>query len=175
MFLPILTDGNPLWRRRRTPEEKEALREMERTLGEVSETAGWLLEKINNAEDSVENFADAVDPVQRINEFVSSFTIDEAIQKLKKGDHIKCNRTVYSHHGIYIGDGEVIAYDDSIVKSCSLEEFADGDGILRVEEKAIYSPDRIVSRAWSRVGETDYNLIVNNCENFATWCRCGRE
>lgn len=170
MVLPIFTDEDPL-RRLRKSAGKDALRKMERMVGKVSKPAGDVLEKVNNILDSIDNVTDR----PCIQEFRSAMSVEKALHILQKGDHIKCNRTLYSHHGIYIGNGEVIAYDDSIVKSCSLEEFADGDGILRVEEKAIYSPDRIVSRAWSRVGETDYNLIVNNCENFATWCRCGRE
>jgi hypothetical protein len=26
----------------------------------------------------------------------------------------------------------------------------------------------------SRIGEQDYNLLFNNCEHFATWCKTGR-
>ncbi|MBD8032914.1 lecithin retinol acyltransferase family protein [Solibacillus sp. Sa1YVA6] len=29
-------------------------------------------------------------------------------------------------------------------------------------------------RARSRIGEMDYNLAMNNCENFVRWCRIGR-
>lgn len=28
----------------------------------------------------------------------------------KKGDHLKSSRGLYTHHGIYVGDGNVIHY-----------------------------------------------------------------
>lgn len=37
----------------------------------------------------------------------------------------------------------------------------------------IYSPDETVHRARSRIGEKDYNLLFNNCEHFALWCKTG--
>lgn len=35
------------------------------------------------------------------------------------------------------------------------------------------SPDAVVARAESRLGETGFNLGLNNCEHFATWCKTG--
>lgn len=37
----------------------------------------------------------------------------------------------------------------------------------------IYSPKETVERALSRVGERKYNLVTNNCEHFAVWCKTG--
>lgn len=37
----------------------------------------------------------------------------------------------------------------------------------------LYSPEETVQRALSRVGEKDYNLVFNNCEHFALWCKTG--
>ena len=37
----------------------------------------------------------------------------------------------------------------------------------------LYSPEETVARAKSRVGETHYNLLTNNCEHFAIWCKTG--
>lgn len=37
----------------------------------------------------------------------------------------------------------------------------------------LYSNTETISRARSRLGETKYNLIVNNCEHFAVWCKTG--
>jgi len=31
-----------------------------------------------------------------------------------------------------------------------------------------------LSRALSRIGETGYNLVTNNCQHFATFCKTGR-
>ncbi|XP_076105492.1 uncharacterized protein LOC143073667 [Mytilus galloprovincialis] len=36
-----------------------------------------------------------------------------------------------------------------------------------------YSPDEIVERARSRIGESAYNLMTNNCEHVAVWCVSG--
>lgn len=37
----------------------------------------------------------------------------------------------------------------------------------------IYSPSEVVERAKSRLYEQKYNLIFNNCEHFAIWCKTG--
>ena len=37
----------------------------------------------------------------------------------------------------------------------------------------IYSPEETVNRALSRLGEGNYNLLSNNCEHFAIWCKTG--
>lgn len=41
--------------------------------------------------------------------------------------------------------------------------------------KLRYSPDEIVERARSRIGESSYNLITNNCEHVAVWCVSGEK
>jgi len=35
------------------------------------------------------------------------------------------------------------------------------------------SPDAVVARAESRLGELGFDMWLNNCEHFATWCRTG--
>lgn len=37
----------------------------------------------------------------------------------------------------------------------------------------LYSPEETVSRAKSRLGERGYNLLWNNCEHYAVWCKTG--
>ena len=37
----------------------------------------------------------------------------------------------------------------------------------------LYTPEETVKRARSRIGETHYNLLTNNCEHFAIWCKTG--
>ena len=97
--------------------------------------------------------------------------------KLKAGNHIKADYGMYYHHGIYVGDGEVIAYskeDNKSVVLTSLDEFAQGHPIIKVKhDDAKYSRDEVVYRAYSRLGEDQYNLIFNNCEHFANWCVTG--
>ncbi|MAG34447.1 MAG: hypothetical protein CL908_26550 [Deltaproteobacteria bacterium] len=40
-------------------------------------------------------------------------------------------------------------------------------------ENADTSPDSIVARAESRLGEGGFDFLFNNCEHFASWCRTG--
>ena len=41
-------------------------------------------------------------------------------------------------------------------------------------ELTLYSPEETVERAESQLGEGDYNLVFNNCEHFAVWCKTGK-
>ena len=38
----------------------------------------------------------------------------------------------------------------------------------------IYSPEETVKRAEGKLGESNYNLVFNNCEHFAVWCKTGK-
>lgn len=82
---------------------------------------------------------------------------------------------VYEHHGIDCGDGTVIHYrkPSEIIERTSLETLAQG-GIIYVKRyQTSFIPDVVVHRAESRLGERKYNLLFNNCEHFATWCKTG--
>ena len=87
-----------------------------------------------------------------------------------------------THHGIYLGDGKVIHYttnpdntnmlfDKGKVFVDSIEDFTDDISKIR----AVEYPDGLVSRstediinaALSREGEAKYNVLFNNCEQFA--------
>ena len=39
----------------------------------------------------------------------------------------------------------------------------------------IYSNEETLARARSRIGESSYSLVSNNCEHFAIWCKTGVE
>lgn len=47
------------------------------------------------------------------------------------------------------------------------------DMIMEDKLIVIYSPEETVQRAKSRLGENSYNLVTNNCEHFAIWCKTG--
>ena len=146
---------------------KDDRRELERILKCLSPNIGKGVEKLNNLQDSLSNPLDAQE------EKPDAKPLQEALRCFRKGDHIAVDRELYSHHAIYDGHGGVVEYDDFIVRTASLEAFAQGAKIYRVEEVAAYAPDEIMERARSRMGEQEYHLLFNNCENFATWCRCG--
>ncbi|WP_204368519.1 lecithin retinol acyltransferase family protein [Neosynechococcus sphagnicola] len=82
---------------------------------------------------------------------------------------------VYQHHGIDCGDGTVIHYrkPSETIECTSLETFALGGSIYIKPYATCFLPEVVVHRAQSRLGEQQYNLLSNNCEHFATWCKTG--
>ena len=97
------------------------------------------------------------------------------------GAHLKSARRGYSHHGVYVGHGQVVHYSGlsgawqcGPVEEVSLLRFANGHEVRIVDHlDPPYSPEEIVRRARSRLGEDDYRLLTNNCEHFCTWCLSG--
>ena len=85
---------------------------------------------------------------------------------------------VYEHHGIDCGDGNVIHYrkPSETIEQTSIASFARGSRIYRRDYSGqfCYLPEIVVERATSRLGEQKYNLLFNNCEHFATWCKTGK-
>ena len=110
------------------------------------------------------------------------------IKKPEYGDHIRVDRGIYRHHGIYAADDEVYAFqaplgvevssENAVVLVESLADFLKG-GTLEVrlfseEEKTRKrSPLEIVNHARSELGNKGYNLFSNNCEHFANRCVFG--
>ena len=104
---------------------------------------------------------------------------------LKKGDIIFVDKGLYKHYGIYAGNGMVIHYSDKNsnfgtdikIRETSLDNFACGceTKVCHLDEAkySLYSGEETVKRAYSRLGEKEYNLIFNNCEHFAVWCKTG--
>ena len=93
------------------------------------------------------------------------------------GSHLVSSRLGYTHHGIYVGNGEVVHYllDEGVTLS-DLEEFSCGNAVrVRTHPGAPYSGEECARRALSRLGEDQYNLVFNNCEHFATWCATGEQ
>lgn len=82
---------------------------------------------------------------------------------------------VYKHYGIDCGDGTVIHYrkPSETIERTSLPTFARGGKIYVKEYPTHFIPDVVVRRAESRLGERNYNLLSNNCEHFAVWCKTG--
>lgn len=106
-------------------------------------------------------------------------------QKFPIGSHLKVSRQGYSHHGIYIGDDQVIHYEgfSEIFKygpicCVSLAEFQGSSKYISIVSyrdcDIMFSPAQIVERAKSRLSENKYSLVTNNCEHFAHWCITGK-
>ncbi len=100
---------------------------------------------------------------------------------MERSDHIYVYRNGYIHHGIYCGGGKVIHYSGNVysiknasVTIVSIHEFSKGR-MVRIKQYAhADSADKVMSRAFSRLGEKQYSLFMNNCEHFATWCKTGK-
>eukprot|EP01084_Bolivina_argentea_P003589 6747_1 len=125
-----------------------------------------------------------------------------SVSDLRAGDHIYCWRkwNIYSHHGIYIGNTEVIHFSGEIINAkdakiikTSLKQFLKGDTLKRVVygvSKKYFKiaragscnelkPDHrntIIKRAKSKLGSCKgtYNLYAWNCETFCLWCTLGQ-
>ncbi|MCU0566612.1 MAG: lecithin retinol acyltransferase family protein [Oculatellaceae cyanobacterium Prado106] len=100
-----------------------------------------------------------------------------------RGDQIYVMRplagmdSLYEHHGIDCGDGTVIHYykpGEAVISRTSHETFAQGKPVFTKKYAVSYVPDVVIQRAESRLGERQYNLLNNNCEHFATWCKIGK-
>jgi hypothetical protein len=109
-----------------------------------------------------------------------SLVYNDASYGLSIGDHVFVERSVYSHHGIYIGGGDVVEFDGGIsggsgkIRVVDMATFLSG-GVLRTKAyEACLPPEAVVELAKSRIGQGDYSLFSNNCEHFATWCKTGR-
>ena len=96
---------------------------------------------------------------------------------MSAGDHLQVPRQhgLFNHHGIDLGDGSVAHYLEGreILRS-SLEEFTQGNEPCIINHAQESSTGVTLRRAMSRIGEQDYNLLFNNCEHFANWCKTGR-
>jgi hypothetical protein len=98
---------------------------------------------------------------------------------LAAADHLQVPRQhgLFNHHGIDLGDGSVAHYLEGreILRS-SVEEFSRGQPLSVVDyPEGSCSPCGLtLRRAMGRLGEQNYNLLFNNCEHFAHWCKTGR-
>jgi len=95
--------------------------------------------------------------------------------------HLVTSRIGYTHHGIHIGSGRVIHYSGLArgwrggpVEEVSLADFARGRTVrVRVHFDARFERDEVVARARSRLGESTYRALSNNCEHLCEWCIYG--
>jgi|SRR5579871_2419079 len=102
-------------------------------------------------------------------------------QEPQLGAHLTTSRHGYTHHGVYVGAGQVVHYSGlsnfwqcGPVEEVSLAAFAKGRTVQVVRHTTPrYSPEAVVRRARSRLGEDDYRLLTNNCEHFCNWCLSG--
>ena len=110
-------------------------------------------------------------------------------QQARTGDHIRVSRGLYTHHGIYVSDSEVIHFtaleDDNLlgggneVMATPLSRFLlDRELEVRIyteeELEDLFPVADIVRWARASCGDSGYHLFFNNCEHFANCCTLGR-
>jgi hypothetical protein len=94
-------------------------------------------------------------------------------------DHLQVPRQhgLFNHHGIDLGDGTVAHYLEGreILRS-PVQEFSRGQplSVVSYPDGSCSAPGVTLRRAMGRLGEQNYNLLFNNCEHFAHWCKTGR-
>jgi hypothetical protein len=100
---------------------------------------------------------------------------------LPLGAHLVAGREGYRHHGIYVGNGQVIHYAGfsrrqrrGPVERISIACFACGFAVtIQCDASPHYDGEEVARRAGSRLGERNYRLLTNNCEHFCSWCLFG--
>lgn len=147
---------------------KDVVKESNPTLGNVIEKADRFGQTLGNARESLERNSPTTVPNTR--DIIKKVIKD---LELEKADHLKVQRIGYTHHGLYLGNNQVVHYQGGEVRISSLDDFKKNCEIRVVDSVALYSKDEIIHRAFSRIGEKEYNLVFNNCEHFANWCRSG--
>jgi len=97
------------------------------------------------------------------------------------GAHLVTPRRAYSHHGIYVGKGNVVHYAGLArslhrgpVEEVTIACFAAGREVwIEPGDRPGYADRQVAERARSRLGENRYRLLTNNCEHFCAWCLYG--
>lgn len=101
--------------------------------------------------------------------------MSSAKQTFQPGDHLVVSRHLYTHHGVYAGDGWVVHKDFGPVRLESLQTFGAGAKVRVCPPGTDDFPAAtILARAVSRLGEDRYDLFSDNCEHFVRWCRNGK-
>ena len=106
---------------------------------------------------------------------VNLAVLSERVFDIPVGAHIVTPRRWYTHHGIYVGAGQVVHYQGlssslrrGPVAKVSLAEFAHGQPVhVHGEADAAYSGIEAAARACSRLGEDTYDVCATTASTSA--------
>ena len=128
------------------------------------------------------------DDVLRYNSYGKEYEVPRRrvfnLSELQSADHIAFYRLrgIYCHHAIvkHVDEesGEIKTIEYSRTPSGKFQVM---EKTHRFQEVTVYlmlhesfDRDLVISKAQSKIGEEQYNLVTNNCEHFAMWCITGR-
>lgn len=97
---------------------------------------------------------------------------------MQRGDHLITSRGIYTHHGLYVGNGKVVHYaglsqgfKKDGIELTGLDNFEQGSkSHIENHLVCLYNAEERVARARSKIGVNSYNVMFNNCEHFVNWC-----
>ncbi len=104
--------------------------------------------------------------------------------ELNRGDHIYVRRKglLYSHHGIYAGEGHVIHFKGSdkekrnpVVIITDMDNFLNFGKLRRRNYKRRLPHSETLRVAQAHLLNKKYSLAFNNCEHFAAYCATGKK
>ena len=87
-----------------------------------------------------------------------------SFERFLNGDRSYCVLR-FAADGGHIYDGP---HDPSLDRESPMEKV-----LRKARGYHLYSPEETVNRALSRLGESRYDILTNNCEHFAIWCKTG--
>jgi hypothetical protein len=122
----------------------------------------------------------------------------KVLNDLKPGDLVEYKRNLYSHWAVYIGRNKIIHLHGenegpltlsgvAIMPSVSRAQVVIDDFWMIVKNSHVYrnnsldselTPlpvEKILTRAYEKVNDSNYNVFWYNCEHFAKHCRYGIE
>lgn len=145
---------------------------------------GKTAEKVDQAITSLKNVKERlpdpttgpINPQPQLKKMLKDNTCNKELiskKSIKRARHLKVNRTSYSHHALSINEYQVIHYRNGEVRIDTIEDFAKGATIYIVNTPRLYKKDEVIQRAYSKLGEQEYNLFFNNCEHFVKWALNG--
>ena len=104
--------------------------------------------------------------------------------ELNYGDHIYVRRKglLYSHHGIYAGEGNVIHFKGAdkekrnpVVVITDMDNFLKFGKLRRRNYKRRLPHYDTLRIARAHLSNKRYSLAFNNCEHFAAYCATGKK
>jgi hypothetical protein len=89
------------------------------------------------------------------------------------GAIVAVNRGLYDHVGIYDQASDTVIHKDvgGVVRTTMAQFRGSSSGPVRTYPTS--EPATTVARAASRIGETSYNLLTDNCDHFVDWASTG--